>query len=455
MSQSAAILAVGWTLAVLYAYPGVMSYDSFEQLHEGRAWFFTDAHPPVMAALWGIVDRVISGPLVMLLLQITTFLVGTYLILRRAMRPRTAAICACVVLLFPPIVTPLAVIWKDCLMAGVLALGIALVMDPRRWVRLVALGLFALATALRYNALAATFPLVVLLFEWKPGMRWFARYPLALGAWLVVVATAMGGNALLVDREMHYFYKTSALADIAGVLTHVDRDIPDAELRALLAPTGIEVDTGIHAALRAGYKPYDFEQVMSGDGRLWTVTLEEPMAAPRREAIARAWKDVVTTYPGAYLRYRLDVFAETLGLREKFQGATVIRHRNQNPYLLAGAGMSPPHPWRFQEKAQSWTLRLVKHTRLFRPHVYVLLALGLLLLTRRQRDVFAILISGLLMELTLIPLGWTPDYRFSHWLVTCACIGLVILFARRVSSRGRRDAVDLGAQDRKLASDVG
>jgi len=86
VSPAATILAVGWAVAVLYAYPGVMSYDSFEQLHEGRAWFFTDAHPPVMAALWGVVDRVISGPLVMLLLQVTTFLAGVYWILRRAMQ---------------------------------------------------------------------------------------------------------------------------------------------------------------------------------------------------------------------------------------------------------------------------------------------------------------------------------------------------------------------------------
>ena len=49
------ILGVGWVLFVLYAYPGVMTMDSFDQLREGREWFFTDAHPPIMAVIWGLI----------------------------------------------------------------------------------------------------------------------------------------------------------------------------------------------------------------------------------------------------------------------------------------------------------------------------------------------------------------------------------------------------------------
>src|ERR1700733_5779665 len=108
--QPLAILAVGWLVIVLFAYPGVLTMDSFDQLGEGRAWFFTDSHPPAMAALWGIVDRVIAGALGMLLIQVTALLAGIYLILRRAIAPTDAAIVAVVIAWFPPVLAPMAVI---------------------------------------------------------------------------------------------------------------------------------------------------------------------------------------------------------------------------------------------------------------------------------------------------------------------------------------------------------
>ena len=431
-----AILIAGWIVLVLYAYPGVMTMDSFDQLHEGRAWFFTDAHPPMMAALWGVLDRIVAGPILMLLLQSGTFLAGVFLILRRALPPRAAAITAVAILLFPPVLAPMAVIWKDCQMAGFLALGVAAVFaEDRRW-KLVGLALFSLATAMRYNAPAATFPLILLGFEWRP-MRWFARYPLALGAWLVVTVVAMGANSLLVDREMHFWHSSLALEDIVGTLAHTEPDLPDSELAPLLAPTGVLVDRDYHARLRARYVPYDFQQLVSGDGHLWDVPLRgtEPAPLAQRDAIERAWKAIVPAHLGAYAAYRADVMADVLGLRRKFQGATVIRHNVQYAGMLADAHI-PLVETAISRTGEDLAMWTAKRTRWFRPHVYVLLALGLLVLCRRQRDIAAILLSGLALEVSLVPLVQAPDYRYSHWLVTCTCLGLVMLFARRLRAIG-------------------
>lgn len=432
-------MACGWVVFLLYAYPGVMTMDSFDQLKEARAWFFTDSHPPVMAAIWGVLDRLISGPFGMLVLQSAAFVTGVYLLLARAMSPRAAAITSCAVLLFPPVLVPMAVIWKDCVMAGFLVLGTAAILDDRRGVRLLGLGALVIATALRYNALAATLPIIGLLFEWQPQKRWFVRYGVALGVWLAVAAVAFGINALLTDRKMHFWHSSLALADIVGTLAHVDDDIPDAELRPLLAPTQIRAEADLHQRIRRSYKAYDFQQLISGDDRLWDVNIsgDIPTPAPQREAIGRAWTELVSTYPGAFARYRFDNFAETLGLRAKFRGATVVPHAWQYEGMLAYMGLSRSYT-RFQDAAARANLWLARRTRLFRPHVYAVLALGLLLLCRRHRDVLAILASGLCMELSMLPLGATPDYRYSHWLVTCTCLGLVMLFARR---RAERDVI--------------
>lgn len=431
-----AILIAGWIVLVLYAYPGVMTMDSFDQLHEGRTWFFTDAHPPMMAALWGVLDRIVAGPILMLLVQSGAFLLGLFLILRRALPPRAAAVTAVAIFLFPPVLAPMAVIWKDCQMAGFLALGIAAVFaEDRRW-KLAGLALLSLATAMRYNAPAATFPVILLGFTWG-AMRWYARYPLALGAWLVVTVVAMGANSLLVDREMHFWHSSLALEDIVGTLAHTEPDLPDSELGPLLAPTGVLVDRDYHARLRARYVPYDFQQLVSGDGHLWDVPLRgtEPAPVAQRDAIERAWKAIVPAHLRAYAAYRADVMADVIGLRRKFQGATVIRHNVQYAGMMTDAHIALVET-AFSRNGEDAAMWVAKQTRWFRPHVYILLALGLLLLCLRQRDIAAILLSGLALEVSLVPLVQAPDYRYSHWLVTCTCVGLVMLFARRLRDIG-------------------
>jgi hypothetical protein len=430
-----AILGVGWLWLVVYAYPGVMTMDSLDQLREGREWFFTDSHPPVMAALWGVLDRIVAGPITMLLIQSSAFLLGLYLILRRLMTPRAAALCACAVFVFPPVFSPLAVIWKDCLMAAALVLGIAAVQSERRRTRILGLVAFALATSLRYNALAATFPLVVLLFEWERGKRWYVRYAISAATWLAITVVALGGNALLTDRKMHFWHSSLALQDIAGVLAFVEPDVPDSELRPLLAPTEIKVDSQIHAAVRAQYRSNDFQQLLTGAGALWDVPWTDPLPEARRDAITNAWKTLIKDHPGAYMRYRLENFGETLGVNEKFVSAMVVPHRAQYPALLEKFGFGRGYS-KLQRRVEDAYLWLAKNTRLWRPHVYALLALGLLLVAWRQRDVLAFLLSGLFMELTMLVLGGTADYRYSHWLTTMTCLSLVMLIARRARERG-------------------
>ena len=429
--RPATVLGIGWLVFIAYGWPGLVTMDSLDQLAEGRAWFFTDFHPPAMAALWGILDRIIPGPLPMLVIQGTAFELGLYLLLRRALSPRKAAVWTVAVLLFPPVLAPMVVIWKDCLMAGCFVLGTAAILDPRRNVRILGLVAFAAATAVRYNAPAATLPLVVLLFEWEPGKRALVRYATATAAWLALTIAAMGLNAILVDQEMHFWTSSLAPQDIVGTLTKVDEDIPDADLKALLDPTGLQYDHDIHARLRARYMPAEFTQYLAAPGP-WTLPLSgtTPLPDAQQQAMAHAWWTVITSHQGAYVRYRLETFGETLGVFDHFLGATVIRHKGQPLVRFDQFGLRKGY-WGWQDKLERWQLALAKHTRLFRPHVYVLLAIVLLGFTRRHRDVFALLVSGLMLELSLLPLVQTPDYRYSHWLVTVTCVSLILLVARR------------------------
>src|SRR5262245_1279945 len=84
------ILSIGFAGFVANAFPGYMSTDSVAQLDEARSGVFSDGHPPLMAAEWWVLDRIISGPVLMLLLQGSLFLGGLYVLLGRLLSPRAA-----------------------------------------------------------------------------------------------------------------------------------------------------------------------------------------------------------------------------------------------------------------------------------------------------------------------------------------------------------------------------
>jgi len=85
------VLAIGFAAFLLWAYPGYMSTDSVVQLQEARAVKFSDGNPPSMALIWAFLDRIVSGPLLMLLLQGVVFLGGLYALLQRFLSQRAAA----------------------------------------------------------------------------------------------------------------------------------------------------------------------------------------------------------------------------------------------------------------------------------------------------------------------------------------------------------------------------
>lgn len=435
-----AILGIGWVLVLAYAYPGVMAYDSIDQLREARAGFYSDGHPPAMAALWGVIDHLCAGPFGMLALQTAAFLGGVFLVMRRAFAPRTAALVTVLLALFPPILVPMAVIWKDAIMAGFLALGTGAVLDTRRAVRLAGLAVLSLATAMRYNALAATLPIVVLAFEW-PVRRTIARYAVAAGAWVALTGVAFGLNSLLVDRRMHYWHSSIAVMDIVGTLAHVGDDLPDATLRPQLAGTEILADKDLHATIRQHYVPYSFEALVVGEHHLFALPLHRgdlPIPEARRDAIARAWHDIVFGHPGAFLAHRWAAFREVIGLSDRPVASAVIDRRARDRTQLAELGLSGGYNAAQARLERAFT-HLARATPLFRPYLYLLVALCLIALCRRHRDVLVILLSGLGLEATLFLAAPTADYRYSHWLITCTSIAIVMLIARR----SRANAPDL------------
>ena len=406
--------------------------DTFEHLIEARAGFYTDASPPAFTALFAVSDWWIGGQVLVFLLQITAFVAGAFLTFRRLRLPR-AHWWTLGFVVFPPVITPLALVWKDALLPGLLLLGFACIVDERRWVRLLALASLGLAIAIRYNAFAGAFPLVLLLFEWRTGGGWIKRYAIALAAWIAISFAAYQANTLLTDRQMHFWHASIALFDIAGTLKHAG-PISDAELAPILEGTGLRVEKDLQARIVAKYRPRNVIYLIEGTDPLWRVPIRgiEPQPPAQREAIGRAWRELVTTHTGAYLRHRARVFRECLALTSKTRAYWAVLDRRYDYPATAqaqGIGLRASPIQKRLTAAYAWVWR---HTPLFEPFVYFVLAIVLLPFARKHRDVLALLVSGLAMELTLFFLAATPDYRYSHWMVLCTMLSAIALVARRM-----------------------
>jgi hypothetical protein len=416
------ILAISFVAFLAYSFPGYMSNDSYVQLMEARTGIRTDLHPALMAIEWKLLDAVISGPVLMLVLQGLLALWGLYAILRRVMSLRAASVVAGALLVFPPILTTFAVIWKDSQMAAFLLAGIACMLDDRRWMRVLGLVAMSVACAFRLNAPAAAMPLVGLLFVWRPGLVWWRRYLISSVAAVLVVAFAFGATRALTVRHV---LLTSDAYDIVAVIANGPA-YTDEQLREILRDTPLVVTTDIQAKARAIYTPRNPFWYYQGPERMF----DPPWTDVQRAALARARWQLIRDHWDIYLLYRWQVFRELVGDTPRGLWAPVwnafLERLDQAPVISHLASLSP-----LQAELATWFGWLADETPLFHPSLYLWLALALLVLCARDRTSIALLASGVLYELGYFPFVYTPDYRYSHWLVVCTCCAAVLIGARR------------------------
>ena len=88
-------------------------------------------------------------------------------------------------------------------------------------------------------------------------------------------------------------------------------------------------------------------------------------------------------------------------------------------------------PSRLQSHAAVILGDLSSETMLFRPYVYLAIAILLLVLCCRDRVTLMLLVSGLAYEAGYFPTAATPDVRYSHWMTVCTVLAAMILFVQR------------------------
>ncbi|MEO6772598.1 MAG: hypothetical protein ABI467_06195 [Kofleriaceae bacterium] len=421
-------LVASGLVTVMYAFPGHLNYDGSLQLQQARVNRYQDWHPPVMARYWRVLDQLVAGPLLMLLLQTALFLWGVYGLARRRFSPRTSAQIAAVLLLFPPVLTPMAAVWKDTQMAGFILAGIYLMLGDGWRRRSAGIAMLVLAAAVRDNGLAAL-PglLLVVVAVWTP-IAWWKRVALAAGLTIAIGGVAVLANVATTDTRSYAWFHTAAIYDIAGTMCH-SAPMTDDEVRTELAGIVMRQPKDLWANLCASHNPLNWIPLVYGA----TPPFTEEAGPAERDARRAAWLRVIREHPGAYFRHRMQVMQLILGLAGETPEQPVIQTvagtNDQIRALKLGTETS-----KFQRVIGRKLEKLANTNKmLFRPWVYVLLGLAMFGYAAVRRDglIAGILTSGFLYEASYIVGAPGAGYRYSHWLIICVVLAMLMIFVER------------------------
>ena len=416
------ILIAGWIVFVLCAYPGFMSVDSALQLFDVRNGVYTDTYPPVMTAVWSLLEIAFAGPAPMLILQSGLFLFGLAALLDRVLTPRAAAGVAVGVLLFPPVLAVMGVIWPDPLVAGCLLAGTAMVLGSRLSVRLGGLALFALAIACRGEVTFAVVPLAWLAVTRElPTLSRLVRFAAACAIVLVLALVARGAEWALTDKPTYTWQQALLMPDVTSVMRKV-RPKSDADAQKLLGDLKLANVEGAGDRISHGRDARDWWALTHGDKRVF-----EPIANDEeRAALSATWRRLVTHYPLAYFKHRLAMMKSLLGISGR---ADPVFDDLGDPVLMEPLHhRAIPSAWQHVSRA---IVRGVTRTPVSLPILYLLLAIAVIVLARGIPVLRTLAVSGLVYEVTWMFFAPNSDYRYSHWLVTTATIGAITLLARR------------------------
>ncbi|QUD88928.1 hypothetical protein [Phenylobacterium montanum] len=316
----AAVLAAGLAACLWLSWPGQFSPDSIWQLMQGRTGVYNNWHPPVMAWLLGLFDRVSPGAAGFIVFDAGLGYGALLAFAALSPRPRWSAILAAAAFCASPLLLIYqGDVWKDVLFADAGVAGFAaLAWADRRWherpwrygLIALALVLFALAVLARQNgALVALWAAVGLAaLAWRhahSGPRRPAiavlHGALALAGCLVLAGAGATFLAAHGDGDPAQAQQVEWVQawDLAGAL----RADPKFDLRALQA-TSPDAASLVRGAAPV-WKPSRIDSLILYPGA------DEALdgAGP---AVASQWRSLILTRPLLYARVRLAVLGQIL-----------------------------------------------------------------------------------------------------------------------------------------------
>ena len=340
------VLTAIWSAIFLRLFwPGRVNVDIANQYLQATGEIpYSDWHPPVMSAVWGILLDITGDPGSLLLLQVGLLAAAAWgigVLVHRSGAPKWVSLLGPTIMVTPWVVSQMTTLWKDTQMAVAILLAVVLVMIPRfvpkAWLLwLPVLVLLVYAVGVRKNAVFAVVPIAVyggwcLVHLWRnrrgrPGdsatstgsASLVSSEPLAASAKRgrpilltaaasLIVLVAIGGGVKVTDTVIDSQLGVTKTGQISQIfLDDVMFSVPDAELRESGAPKELtdHISSAREKCLEKG-EIWDSYWNCYGKGE----SGEDFSPIAHQDALKQLWLDHVITHPLRYAEYRAAVFS--------------------------------------------------------------------------------------------------------------------------------------------------
>ncbi len=425
--------AAGFLLTVIAFYPGYMSDDSISQLTQGRTWQFDDWHPPVMAAVWGLVDRIIPGPLGMLLLHSLLYW-GAAAVFWKTTRRRSVWIGLAIILIgfMPQVLALLGTIWKDVGLGASLFLASALLYNASQTKSKLALWgtvpLLFYGYAIRHNAALAILPLTLwstfIARKQYPALAHRARIlPIALGLlyFALLSIAVVGVTKLLIKGRETYVVQTVWLHDLAA--------ISKAKGEAIFPAYVVQDKSFSLEQVMANYNPAISTAITPAAGIVLTNNPDNIAA------LRTTWSRAVLDNKAIYLRHRWTGFERLIGFKTDNVCLPYLSESTPNPFGYTN------NNGRVRRSLNEY-FSYFKNSLLFRGFLWLVISAALVYFSLRAKlrgdfeISFVLATSSLLYGAGYFFYAPACDFRFLWWTTIAALVAL-IFFVRAMTARWR------------------
>jgi hypothetical protein len=313
-----AAIALGGAAVSIYGFaPGLMTSDEVDILESGRSLNFHDWHSPIMQAIWGGLDRIVPGPLGMLLLVQVGYWTG-FALIGMGLARRGWPVLGLVISLigfFPTTLHFSAILFKDTVMAVffLVALGLMVISETVKW-RAGALAgaamCIVLGVAIRRNAFAAAFPLIVLWIAclWpRERLHWWTWGIAGIAAVVLAFVVTQSARLILKPRETHV-ERSLMIFDLAGITYYSGHD----QFDGALGPDFVK---------RNAIQCYDGR---GWDVYAWGICKDLRDAAWSNPKLLQRWSTAIAEEPIAYIRHRSISFATLLAVNASWRADILV-----------------------------------------------------------------------------------------------------------------------------------
>jgi hypothetical protein len=441
---------LGYVTSLVANFPGHFPPDALWQLAQGRVGRYNTWHPPIMAWLLGLADRVHPGAWLFVVLNGALFYGGLFAFVALERRPRPLCLPLLVLWMVSPIVLIYqGVVLKDVLFANAALAGFAaLAWAGRLWTTPLRRGvlvsasllLFTLASLVRQNGFVvslfgalATSAIANHRAVTERGAKMVRAMLWAAASLAFVGGTGVLASAALADRsdgrpENANHLKVLQVYDLAGAL-RTDPALPLPILHAR-QPT---LERFLRDQAAPHYRP-------AGADNLFALPAGAQMMTPRGSAAGQQWAELISLHPWLYVRTRSRVWLTTMATPLSADCPMIITGIDDaNPALLANAGLRAR-----QDAKDDWDEDYASQF-LGGPlysHVFygALLVVALAWLAARwragERGPEAIVsaamgLSALAFAASFFAISIDCDYRFLYFLDVTAIASLTRLVAAR------------------------